>query len=102
MNAPERGMDLATRLRRSHTGLDALYCLDSTPVLDRQSRQESNARSYPRRIPLVLERASGIYVQDSLSFAAPAAPTLSRPRSSWRAPPAGARTCWPSRAPIME
>ncbi|MDQ1831836.1 diaminobutyrate--2-oxoglutarate transaminase [Massilia scottii] len=65
MNAPERGMDLATRLRRSHTGLDALYCLDSTPVLDRQSRQESNARSYPRRIPLVLERASGIYVQDS-------------------------------------
>ncbi|MES2740508.1 MAG: diaminobutyrate--2-oxoglutarate transaminase [Pseudomonadota bacterium] len=65
MNAPERAMDLATQLRRSHTGLEALYCLDSTPMLERQSRQESNARSYPRRIPLVLERASGIYVQDS-------------------------------------
>lgn len=65
MNAPERGIDLASQLRHSHTGLDALYCLDSTPMLERQSRQESNARSYPRRIPLVLERARGIYVQDS-------------------------------------
>lgn len=65
MNAPERGMDLASQLRRQHTGLDATYCLDSTPVLERQSQQESNARSYPRRIPLVLERARGIYVQDS-------------------------------------
>jgi diaminobutyrate-2-oxoglutarate transaminase len=65
MNAPERGMDLAVHLRRNHTGLDAPYCLDSTPMLERQSHQESNARSYPRRIPLVLERARGIYVQDS-------------------------------------
>ncbi len=65
MNAPEKVIDLATHLRRHHTGLDALYCLDTTPLLERQSTQESNARSYPRRIPLVLERASGIYVQDS-------------------------------------
>lgn len=65
MNAPERGIDLAVHLRRNHTGLEAPYCLDTTPLLERQSHQESNARSYPRRIPLVLERARGIYVQDS-------------------------------------
>lgn len=65
MNAPERHFELAGQLRRSHRGLTAQYCLDSTPELERQQRQESNARSYPRRIPLVLHRAHGIYVQDS-------------------------------------
>ncbi|WNW10406.1 diaminobutyrate--2-oxoglutarate transaminase [Pseudomonas sp. DTU_2021_1001937_2_SI_NGA_ILE_001] len=53
------------QLRLSHTGLSHPYCLDPTPLLERQRQQESNARSYPRRIPLVLERAQGIYVQDS-------------------------------------
>lgn len=52
-------------LRRLHSGLSQSYCLDSTPVLERQARQESNARSYPRRIPLELRRAHGLYVQDS-------------------------------------
>ena len=55
----------AAQLRLSHTGLSQPYCLDLTPMLERQQQQESNARSYPRRIPLVLERAHGIYVQDS-------------------------------------
>ncbi len=55
----------AQQLRLLHTGLSNPYCLDSTPLLERQQQQESNARSYPRRIPLVLERAHGIYVQDS-------------------------------------
>lgn len=65
MNAPARFDDRADELRRFHTGLSERYCLESTPELARQCRQESNARTYPRRIPLVLERAHGIYVQDS-------------------------------------
>jgi diaminobutyrate-2-oxoglutarate transaminase len=32
--------------------------------LDRQAGFESNARSYPRRLPLALKRAYGIYVED--------------------------------------
>ncbi|CAD5108463.1 aspartate aminotransferase family protein [Zestomonas carbonaria] len=42
----------------------ALYGFDETPLLARQARQESNARSYPRRIPLALKRARGIHVED--------------------------------------
>ncbi|WP_265535009.1 aspartate aminotransferase family protein [Pseudomonas saponiphila] len=43
---------------------ETLYQFDESPLLARQSRQESNARSYPRRIPLALKRASGIHVED--------------------------------------
>ncbi|MFJ7145734.1 aspartate aminotransferase family protein [Pseudomonas protegens] len=43
---------------------EALYQFDESPLLARQNRQESNARSYPRRIPLALKRASGIHVED--------------------------------------
>ncbi len=32
--------------------------------LDRQAATESNARSYPRRLPIALRRAQGIYVED--------------------------------------
>lgn len=46
------------------TPAEALYQFDESPLLARQSRQESNARSYPRRIPLALKRASGIHVED--------------------------------------
>ncbi|MGQ7958685.1 diaminobutyrate--2-oxoglutarate transaminase [Pseudomonas sp. SP16.1] len=52
-------------LQRRHTGLSGRYCLDSTPALQRQMQRESNARSYPRRIPLELKRAQGVYVEDS-------------------------------------
>jgi diaminobutyrate-2-oxoglutarate transaminase len=41
------------------------YRFASTARLDRQAAVESNARSYPRRIPLELKRAQGIHVQDS-------------------------------------
>ncbi len=37
----------------------------SDPLLKRQEQRESNARSYPRRIPLALKQASGIYVKDT-------------------------------------
>lgn len=33
--------------------------------LKRQSKLESNARSYPRRIPISLAKAQGIYIQDT-------------------------------------
>lgn len=65
MNTLTQPADSTDELRRKHSGLKSPYCLDTNPVLERQARQESNARSYPRRIPLVLERAHGIYVQDT-------------------------------------
>lgn len=34
-------------------------------MLERQAARESNARSYPRRIPLALKEAHGLYVLDS-------------------------------------
>ena len=37
---------------------------DADPLLERQAARESNARSYPRRIPLALKRAQGLYVED--------------------------------------
>ncbi|MCQ2995893.1 aspartate aminotransferase family protein [Pseudomonas syringae] len=43
---------------------EMLYHFEDSPLLERQKQQESNARSYPRRIPLALKRAQGIYVED--------------------------------------
>lgn len=43
---------------------DKHYHFEDNPILARQKQQESNARSYPRRIPLALKRARGIYVED--------------------------------------
>ncbi|MCD5978851.1 aspartate aminotransferase family protein [Pseudomonas quasicaspiana] len=43
---------------------ETLYHFEDSPLLERQKQQESNARSYPRRIPLALKRAQGIYVED--------------------------------------
>jgi diaminobutyrate-2-oxoglutarate transaminase len=39
--------------------------LNANPYLQRQAARESNARSYPRRIPLALQEAHGIYVRDT-------------------------------------
>ncbi|MBJ9977281.1 aspartate aminotransferase family protein [Pseudomonas sp. S75] len=43
---------------------ETLYQFHDSPLLERQQQQESNARSYPRRIPLALKRARGIHVED--------------------------------------
>ncbi|PWU30813.1 diaminobutyrate--2-oxoglutarate transaminase [Pseudomonas sp. RW407] len=43
---------------------ETLYEFSESPLLARQRHQESNARSYPRRIPLALKKASGLYVED--------------------------------------
>ncbi|NWA00119.1 aspartate aminotransferase family protein [Pseudomonas gingeri] len=63
-------MSVATSLiekppvRPSQSPVETLYEFEESPLLARQSRQESNARSYPRRIPLALKRAKGLYVED--------------------------------------
>ncbi|WP_136477406.1 aspartate aminotransferase family protein [Pseudomonas sp. DG56-2] len=44
--------------------VETLYHFQESPLLTRQSQQESNARSYPRRIPLALKKARGLYVED--------------------------------------
>ncbi|WP_437576663.1 diaminobutyrate--2-oxoglutarate transaminase [Sorangium sp. So ce887] len=53
--------ELAERHRRR-----ALYDFDDHPLLERQRQRESNARTYPRRLPLALSRAQGVYVEDVL------------------------------------
>jgi diaminobutyrate-2-oxoglutarate transaminase len=47
-----------------HCALSQPYTFASNALLDRQAARESNARSYPRRFPLALRRAEGIYVED--------------------------------------
>lgn len=54
------GADFALR----HNALSQPYTFKSNVLLERQAALESNARSYPRRIPLALRRAQGIYVED--------------------------------------
>ena len=51
-------------VRVSPTVVETLYQFNDSPLLTRQAQQESNARSYPRRIPLALKRARGIHVED--------------------------------------
>lgn len=65
MNAITPITNTTVELQYRHSGLSQRYCLDSTPALQRQMQRESNARSYPRRIPLELKRAQGVYVEDS-------------------------------------
>lgn len=57
-------MLIGTELARRHTGLSDPYVISRNILLERQEARESNARSYPRRIPLALKRAQGIYVED--------------------------------------
>ena len=51
-------------LARRHNALEQPYTLCTNALLERQAARESNARSYPRRLPLALKRAAGIYVED--------------------------------------
>lgn len=39
--------------------------LHADPLLQRQAARESNARTYPRHIPLALQQAHGIYLRDT-------------------------------------
>ena len=48
-----------------HFRQQPLRRFDSNPYLERQAARESNARSYPRRIPLALAEAHGLYVRDT-------------------------------------
>ena len=52
-------------LRHRYSARNVPYEWQETPILARQRQRESNARSYPRRIPLTLRRAKGVYVEDT-------------------------------------
>jgi diaminobutyrate-2-oxoglutarate transaminase len=52
-------------LKDRHASRDKLYSFGDNPMLSRQRERESNARSYPRRLPIALKRARGIYVEDT-------------------------------------
>jgi diaminobutyrate-2-oxoglutarate transaminase len=54
----------ASALRSRHDALRRPYDLADNDLLERQRRLESNARSYPRRLPIALARAKGVYVED--------------------------------------
>lgn len=54
----------AIELDKRHQALTEPYRFEKGPLLARQEARESNARSYPRRLPLALKRAHGIYVED--------------------------------------
>lgn len=54
----------AAALRSRHDALRRPYDLADNELLARQRQRESNARSYPRRLPIALVRARGIYVED--------------------------------------
>lgn len=56
---------LGTGLGTRFAALRKPYQFADNDLLLRQKRRESNARSYPRRIPLALRRGSGIYVEDT-------------------------------------
>ena len=50
-------------------GLSGAMLLDlpgprSSELLERQARWESNARTYPRRLPIAIARASGSFIED--------------------------------------
>jgi diaminobutyrate-2-oxoglutarate transaminase len=51
-------------LKERHAAQSGLYTFNENPLLARQKARESNARSYPRRIPIAIKRAKGIYVED--------------------------------------
>ncbi|MEY4549291.1 MAG: hypothetical protein RL685_5486 [Pseudomonadota bacterium] len=54
----------AAGLAERHSQFAGRHVLSTNALLSRQKQRESNARSYPRRIPLALRRGHGIYVED--------------------------------------
>lgn len=55
---------IGSDIGRFHNALARPYTFSSNTLLEHQAARESNARSYPRRIPLALKHAEGIYVED--------------------------------------
>lgn len=58
MTATQAGAGTQVRIRTEVPGPR------SREYLQRQERRESNARTYPRRLPLAVRRASGPYIED--------------------------------------
>lgn len=63
--ASESGVSGIDENHEMHFSPYPLRQLTEDRHLKRQQDRESNARSYPRRIPLTLTKAQGIYIQDS-------------------------------------
>lgn len=59
-----RVFDTEESFGQRHDALRQPYEFTSNPLLERQNERESNARSYPRRLPIALKRGRGIYVED--------------------------------------
>lgn len=47
-----------------HDAVSHPYELGTNALLERQQARESNARTYPRKLPLALKRGKGIFVED--------------------------------------
>ena len=47
-----------------HDAVSQPYELGTNALLERQQARESNARTYPRKLPLALKRGKGIHVED--------------------------------------
>jgi diaminobutyrate-2-oxoglutarate transaminase len=54
----------ANQSRKEDLIMNVQSAISNKELLDQQERRESNARSYPRRIPLAISEAEGIYVTD--------------------------------------
>ena len=61
---PQFGKTPSSSANEHHDAVAQPYELGSNDLLDRQQARESNARTYPRRLPLALKRGKGIYVED--------------------------------------
>jgi diaminobutyrate-2-oxoglutarate transaminase len=59
-----RGQESPVNVETQRRARDRPYVFGEHELLTRQAQRESNARSYPRRLPLVLRRAQGVYVED--------------------------------------
>lgn len=51
-------------MSRTQSGSEAKWVLGNKHYLTRQSRFESNVRSYPRKLPMAIAKAKGVWVTD--------------------------------------
>jgi diaminobutyrate-2-oxoglutarate transaminase len=58
------GSENPSLLKQKNVETRSLPGLISQPYLQRQSLRESNARSYPRRLPIAIREAQGIFLTD--------------------------------------
>ncbi len=62
---PKATVGFAHEIRHRLKSTDVVYDLKPDSALDFQADHETAARSYPRRLPLAIERADGAWVRDT-------------------------------------